>query len=344
MNELRVIDFGTVSALRSQSIWHALAASAGNGGPMTLSFMRPESPYVGIGMHRSIDEIDQDYCNSSLLPIFRRMVGGGPVYLDSNQLFFQVSVPREALPMSRPKAIEFVLRPFVAAFKAAGIGAQIDTNAEFSVDGVKVCGHGAGEIDGGVVVVGNLIEKFDHSRASAIMEVAFDIVRVEIESMMRRFVGLFSGAIDPNAFKASAISSLLKATHSDEIEVATITDHEWDLVAEYDELLSDVDWTRSPEFTPARPKALRVIKIRAGVFVVYNTVEYRSFLMSVVFGNVETLVVDLNRRDNRVRNESHRTQLTLNDALSILLEAEVLLDNEIGVLVNAGVMEREIAA
>ena len=88
MPELRVLDFGRVSALRSQTLWHALAYGVSAGGAPTLSFMRPSRPYVGLGYHRRLEEADIEACREAGLPVFRRMVGGGVVYLDENQQFF----------------------------------------------------------------------------------------------------------------------------------------------------------------------------------------------------------------------------------------------------------------
>ncbi len=347
MTELRIIDFGRVSALRSQSIWHALAASAGKGGPTTLSFMRPGSSYVGIGMHRSIQEVDQEYCQSNGLPIYRRQVGGGPVYLDDKQLFFQVSSRREALPISRSAAISKVLRPFKSAFIAAGINADLDETGEFAVNGAKVCGHGAGEIEGGVVVVGNLIEKFDYVRAASIVNIADVRVKLEIESIMRRFVGVFANDINSEAFKDEAVASLSNALELNP-KVSVLTDEEWKLVEAYDELLGDSSWTKNPEFLPALPRPLRVVKIRAGVYVVYNSVRGRQFLFSVVFGIVESMILEF---EDFASNSGEKFELgvslknkSVDDVVAVLVSEGLLLDAEVAVLANAGVLLKEIAA
>src|ERR1039458_2970626 len=102
---MRVIDFGRSSPLRSQTLWHAIGYGVSAGAPVTLSFTRPAAPYVCVGYHRGIDEVDHDYCRENGLPVFRRMVGGGPVYLDAGQLFFQICLPARAVPAARAKAL-----------------------------------------------------------------------------------------------------------------------------------------------------------------------------------------------------------------------------------------------
>ena len=76
---LRVIDFGSVTPLRSQTLWHAVAYGVSAGAAPTLSFVRPSAPYVCLGYHRDLEEVDQEYCRSHGLAVYRRMVGGGPV-------------------------------------------------------------------------------------------------------------------------------------------------------------------------------------------------------------------------------------------------------------------------
>ena len=128
--ELRIIDFGQVSPLRSQTAWHAVAYGVSEGAPATLSFARPSHPYVCVGYHRDLAEVDRDYCRRHGLPVYRRMVGGGPVYLDSGQLFFQVTLPATAVSPSRVEALRVLLAPAVTAFQAAGVDARLDDDGE----------------------------------------------------------------------------------------------------------------------------------------------------------------------------------------------------------------------
>ena len=70
---LRVLDFGPQIPLRSQTLWHAIAHGVSEGEPPTLSFVTPSSPYVSVGYHRRLDEIDFEGCRARGLPVFRRM-------------------------------------------------------------------------------------------------------------------------------------------------------------------------------------------------------------------------------------------------------------------------------
>lgn len=206
---LRVIDFGRVSALRSQTLWHAIAAGVSAGAASTLSFLRPTEPYVCLGYHRRLDELDLDECERRRLPVYRRMVGGGPVYLDDGQLFFQITVPVASLPPVRMAALRRLLEPAVDAFRAVGVDAELDDAGEIVVGDRKICGHGAGQLGDAVVVVGNLIERFDHEAATAVLRVPSPEARREVRRLMERYVA--PTPVDAAAFQAAAVRAFAAA-------------------------------------------------------------------------------------------------------------------------------------
>ena len=90
MRKIRLLDLGTVSALRSQTVYHAVAHAMTEDTPDTIILVSPAEPYVCIGYHQELEkEVDLDYCRAHGLPVYRREVGGGAVYLDDGQLFAQ---------------------------------------------------------------------------------------------------------------------------------------------------------------------------------------------------------------------------------------------------------------
>lgn len=260
--DLRVIDFGSVSALRSQTLWHAVAAGVSAGLPPTLSFLRPSEPYVCLGYHRRLDELDLAECHRRGLPILRRMVGGGPVYLDDGQLFFQITVPAASLPPMRTTALRLLLEPAVAAFRAAGVDAALDEAGEIVVGDRKVCGHGAGQIGDAVVVVGNLIQRFDHEAASAVLRAPTAEARAEVRRQMERFVS--ATPVDPAAFQAAAVDAYAAALGRSPV-AGSLTAVERERLAVLDGRLADPAWVAGT----ARPApSTWQVKIRAGVSVV----------------------------------------------------------------------------
>jgi lipoate---protein ligase len=258
--ELRVLDFGRVSALRSQTLWHALAYGVSRGGPPTLSFMRPSRPYVGLGYHRRLEEADLDACREAGLPVFRRMVGGGVVYLDEHQQFFQICLPVGSVPRSREAALRRLLEPAVTAFRAVGVPAVLDADSEIVVGEAKICGHGAAQIADAVVVVGNLIERFDHAAAARVLALP-DAMRAEVLRLMERYV--LATPADPAAFRSAAVEAYAGALRLEPVPRG-LSPYERKRLFELDRKFRSPEWLRGP-LQPARQPSQ--VKIRAGVYV-----------------------------------------------------------------------------
>jgi lipoate-protein ligase A len=287
MDRLRVCDFGRVSARRSQTLWHALAQGVSVGGPATLSFMRPSRAYVGVGYHRPAAEVDLDWCRKSALPVYRRKAGGGVVYLDDSQLFFQITVPAASLPGARHAALRLLLAPAVSAWRAAGVDATLDAaTGEVVVGAAKICGHAAAQIGEAVVVVGNLIERFDHAAAARVLTLPPD-ARAEAERLMRRFVA--ATPADPAVFQAAAAAAYGAALELDPVP-GTMTREERDHLGRLDARFATAAWLAGP--VAGRPlPTTRVTKIRAGVFVVTAVVDGGRLVAGVVGDRVERAVV-----------------------------------------------------
>jgi lipoate---protein ligase len=282
---LRVIDFGSQPPLRSQTLWHALAYGVSAGGPATLSFVRPSSPYVGIGYHRRLEEVDRAACERAGLPIFRRMVGGGPVYLDADQLFFQVIRPAGTVTAPGPRAMRQLLEPAVLAFRDVGIPATIEDSGDIVAGPAKISGTGGGQIAAAAVAVGNVIERFDHDRAAAILAVDDEAVRAEALRLMRNHVQ--QTPVDTDAFKAALVRRCTEHLGAEPVD-GTLSEAESHSLAELDARFCDPAWTEGPA-RPAPPA--RQIKVRAGVWVFGAQAGPTRVVGAVVDGRVDRLQV-----------------------------------------------------
>lgn len=283
--ELRVIDFGRVSPLRSQTLWHAIASGVSAGAPPTLSFLRSADPYVCIGYHRGLDEVDLVACRRRKLPVYRRMVGGGPVYVDDGQLLFQITVPAASVSPMRVVALRELLAPAVTAFRAAGADAVLDAAGEIVVGDRKVCGHGAGQIDGAVVVVGNLIERFDHAAASAVLRAPSADARREVQRLMERYVA--PTPLDAETFQRAAIEAYARTLGCTPAPGA-LTAAEEARVEEFDDRFRSPSWTSGP--CRAAPEVWQA-KIRAGVSVMATTNGPTTVVASLVGGRIERVEI-----------------------------------------------------
>lgn len=276
---LRVVDFGVASGLQSQTVWHALAYGVSESGQATLSFVQPSHPYVCLGYHRGLEELDLDYCAAAGLPVFRRMVGGGPVYLDDGQLFFQIILPLPDVPMVRAVAMDRLLRPAVQAFRECGVDAAL-RDGEICVGDRKICGHGAGQIADAVVVCGNLIAGFDHAGATRILRLPDPAIRREVERMMRRYV--LATPVPMADFKAALTSAYAMAFGWEPLP-GELSSSERSELARLDREFVTADWVAGQ--VPPRGPTIR-IKIREGVRVARAQRGGITLLLSSVAGTV----------------------------------------------------------
>lgn len=310
---LRVIDFGTEVPLRSQTVWHAVAYGVSAGAAPTLSFVQPSAPYVSIGYHRRLDEVDSHACAQRGWPVYRRMIGGGPVYLDDGQLFFQITMPIKAIPAARQRALRLLLSPAVEAYRAVGIPATLDDRLEIVIGDRKVCGYGAGQIGDAAIVVGNLIIEFDHDAAASIVRTPSLAARRELTELIHRYVA--ATPADPAAFKAAAVAAYSRALELSPRD-GQLSAQEKDQLDDLDRRFCSPSWLEGPR----RPQPTTwQAKIRAGVWMFAARDQGGEVLISIENGRV--LRAQLRHRDlngSRSALESGLAGLTLAEVASTL--------------------------
>src|SRR5512138_1732619 len=124
--KIRLLYLEAVSSLRSQTVYHAVGYTMKQETPNTIIMVSPNAPYVCIGYHQDMQkEVDLDYCTSHGLPVYRREVGGGAVYLDNGQLFTQWIFHKEDLPASLEERFKWYVDSLVATYQALGINAVL---------------------------------------------------------------------------------------------------------------------------------------------------------------------------------------------------------------------------
>ena len=259
---LRVIDAGPVSAVRSQALWHGIADAMRAGEDPVLSFCRPAEAYVCLGYHRRLDELDLGACQAHGLSVLRRQLGGGPVYLDGDQLFFQVIVPSAGAPAGAQRLYETLLEPAAAAFRALGVDSQLAAVNDIVAGGRKISGTGAGQIGEGVVVVGNVMFAFPVDRMAAVLQVPDASMRAECLRLMRAHLGTLP------QLRADAVRDALMASYSAALgrraRPGGLTFAEQNAVVAWERRMLEPGWLAGPALPVA---AGRQVKVRAGVFV-----------------------------------------------------------------------------
>lgn len=177
---MELYKLGKIPWEETQLIYHSLALM----GKEALCLVSPASPYVCIGYHQDLEqEVDLEFCRSHDIPVFRREVGGGAVFLDGNQLFFQLILKRDN-PIA-PKRIDAFyqkfLKPVIDVHQRIGIPAQYKPVNDLVVDNRKISGTGAGEIGDCIVFVGNLILDFDYETMARVLKIPDEKFRDKVK-------------------------------------------------------------------------------------------------------------------------------------------------------------------
>ena len=162
---IRRLDLGFVSPLRSQAIYHGLAAAMDAATPDTIVFCAPAAPYFCVGYHQNAaDVLDLALCRRHGWPVLRRRIGGGTVYLDERQLFYQAIVHRSRAPFTVERIYAAYLGAPVRALRGLGLDAALRAPNEIEVAGRRIAGTGGGQIGDAMVVVGNVLFEFPGER------------------------------------------------------------------------------------------------------------------------------------------------------------------------------------
>lgn len=171
--------------LESQLIYHAEARL----GIECIDILAPREPYVSIGYHQDVrQEVDLAYCQEHSIPIVRREVGGGAVYLDGNQVFYQVVLHKNNPLAQGDKATFYqrMLQPVVDTYGDLGVPSHYrPINDIVTEAGRKISGNGAATMADHVVLVGNLIADFDYETMSRVLRVPDEKYRDKVFKSMR---------------------------------------------------------------------------------------------------------------------------------------------------------------
>jgi len=186
---VRLLDFGEVGALRSQAVYHGVAYALRREHPDVITLMRPTEPYVCIGHHQDArTEVDLAYCEQAGLPVYRREVGGGAVYLDGGQTFWHTIFHHTRVPPTLTEVYRKFLAGPVAALNRMGIPAVHRPVNDIQVEGRKIGGTGAATIGRAMVVAGSLLFDFDYELMARVLNVPSEKFRDKLYSTLREYL------------------------------------------------------------------------------------------------------------------------------------------------------------
>lgn len=182
---MRLYRLGEIPWQETQGIYHALAEL----GQEAVVICRPSGKYACLGFHDDFEqEINTEYCQQNNIPLIRRETGGGVVLLDKDQLFFQL-ILSSANPLLRGRRDRFFstfLKPAVETLRDYGLNAEVQRPADIVINGRKISGNGAGDINGYAVYIGNILLDFDRRAMSNLLKAPSAVFRNHTRLSMER--------------------------------------------------------------------------------------------------------------------------------------------------------------
>jgi len=290
---LRVLDFGLVSAPRSQAVYHGLAETVRADSDPMLSLASPEAPYVCVGLHQEIArEVDEAFCAAHGLPVLRRHVGGGAVYLDHNQLFTHFVFPKARAPRHAAELYPLFIEPVVRTYRDFGINANYRPVNDIHVDGRKIGGTGAASIGEATVMVGSFMLDFDTATMAQCLRVPSekfrDKLRQTLDDYMTTVVKQL-GTIPPREDLLARFLHHCRDVLGLDPQRDQPTDAEWRAIEAAEAALLD------PEFVEMQGRKLVAlgVKISADTHLTESALKAPGGLIRVHLLNREGKVTDL---------------------------------------------------
>ncbi|MGB9438737.1 MAG: hypothetical protein WCB15_12400 [Desulfobacterales bacterium] len=241
---MELYTLGKIPWEETQLLYHSLALL----GREALCLVSPASPYVCIGYHQDLkQEVDLEFCRAHDIPIFRREVGGGAVFLDGNQLFFHLILKHDN-PIA-PKRIDAFyqkfLKPVIDVHHRIGLQVEYKPVNDLIFQNRKISGTGAGEIGDSIVFVGNLILDFDYVTMARVLRIPDEKFRDKVKKTI--------------AENLSTIRRELGAQRADQWDENTLNNM---LAEEFQKLLGPMTPARKDNLLTAKMQAMKLEMMR----------------------------------------------------------------------------------
>jgi lipoate-protein ligase A len=238
---------------QSQLIYHAL----GTCGEESIVICIPQEQYSCVGFAQdTAQELDLGYCEAHGIGVFRREIGGGTVFLDENQLFYQVIVDREKAPMDQRVLFRKYLAPVLYTYKSIGIDAKYHPVSDLVVNGKKISGNGGGDIGSCKVMTGSILLDFDYKTMCRLLKLPSEEFRADVYSAMKNNLTTVKNELG----LITEFENMFGVLEKSELDKRII-----DTMAELDDKYSADNWL----YRKMKHPSYRSIKIFEGYYLIF---------------------------------------------------------------------------
>ena len=322
---IRFIDAGIVSGLRSQSIYHALGYAQKPFTLNTIVLVTPETPYMCIGFFQDAEnELDINYCKRNQIPIIRRETGGGAVYIDDGQLFVQWIFQQSSLPRRVDKRFELFVKPLIETYKFFGIDAYYHPINDVHVDGKKIVGTGAGTIGEAQIVTGNFLFDFDYTT----MLNSINSPTKDFRDMIDKNLNYYLTTIKRELGKAPERNEVIQVYRKkcEEIlgvkcELGSFTEEELMKIEQIGNKFLEESWLYQNKRKRSKNK---LFKIHLGVWIGYINHEFDDGSMSALITMKDDYITEIKLKANNIERSNYSIQELENSLIGVKMDWELI--------------------
>jgi lipoate-protein ligase A len=140
-----------------------------------------------VGFHQSADvELDPDFLRRHGLTVVRRAEGGGTVYLDPDQLFYQFVYAGTSESSGGPSDFARYLAVPIEAARNLGLNAELRPPSDIVVNGRKISGNAGGEWDGAHIISGDILGRSDVRAMAEVLRLPHPALRPLVKREIAR--------------------------------------------------------------------------------------------------------------------------------------------------------------
>jgi lipoate-protein ligase A len=263
---MKLFDLGELPWKQTQLIYHAL----GTCGEESIVICTPKEEYACVGFHQDItQELDIEFCKNQDIGVFRREIGGGTVFLDQNQIFYQIIVNRDKAPFDQRVLFKRFLEPVIQTYKELGIKAKYNPVSDLVVNGKKISGNGGGDIGSCKVMTGSILLDFDNNKMCQLLNLPSEKFRRDVCLAMKNNLTTIKNELgyipEVQEIKSTLISNCERMFGT--LEISEIDSTINKMIDELDKKFSDDFWL----FKKMKHPKFRSIKIIEGINLIYLT-------------------------------------------------------------------------
>lgn len=229
MRLARWIDLRRVAPIDFHAAYTGLAWAQREGAAPIVVCSRVGA-HVSLGQSQTLAEVDPRI----RVPVIRRALGGGAVWVDEHQLSYAIVAPLAIAPSRHPDWYRWALAPAIATFAAFGLAVE-QVGEDLWLGGRKIAGSGAATLGRAAVVASSFLIRFPRDAFAEAMAAPSARYRERVREGLAEAMTDWASEARPPRMEAlsEAFARSFEETLGWRVEASIPTAEEEDAIAEW---------------------------------------------------------------------------------------------------------------